>query len=141
MATVGMIKYKKGYKYQLAEEYHHQLPEHLRPDNDYDNGYLSIDKSGFMKVFKGYAWDGPSGPTWDTKNSLRGALVHDCLYQLIRLGYISIEKRKDCDQFAYEIWTEDGMWKWRAKLWLRALKKCAEGSARPSSERPIFMAP
>jgi hypothetical protein len=42
--------------------------------------------SGCGQESKGYAWNGPSGPTLDTRNFMRGSLVHDALYQLMREG-------------------------------------------------------
>ena len=44
-------------------------------------------------VKEGYAWDGASGPTFDTGASMEAALVHDVLYQCMRLGYLSTDQR------------------------------------------------
>ena len=56
------IKYKSGYKYQLAEDYVVVLPI---PYSDYDIecDYLALSGTGVLRIRKGYAWDGPSGPT------------------------------------------------------------------------------
>ena len=40
-------------------------------------------------VERGYAWDGASGPTFDTCGAFEAALVHDVLYQCMRLGYVT----------------------------------------------------
>jgi len=50
--------------------------------------YLKLDGDGQFEFSKGYAWDGPSGSTVDTLNFMRGSLVHDALYQLIRMEKI-----------------------------------------------------
>ena len=55
-----------------------------------------IDRSG-MSVQKDYAWDGPSGPTIDTRNSLRASLVHDVLYQAMREGGLPRTFRRRAD--------------------------------------------
>ena len=39
---------------------------------------------GAVKVYPGYAWDGCSGPTWDTKNTMFAGLLHDIGYQCLR---------------------------------------------------------
>lgn len=80
------IQYKSGYKYQLRKNasirINLQFIKHLDiPFITYINGVL-IAKFG-------YAWDGPSGPTVDTKNFMRGSLFHDVFFQLIREGYLS----------------------------------------------------
>ena len=46
-----------------------------------------------MIVEKDYAWDGPSGPTIDTSNSMRASLVHDVLYQAMREEGLAYEFR------------------------------------------------
>jgi len=80
------IRYRDGYKYQLAED--HTLLIDITPDEGVGNDFVYLGKSGMLVIRKGYAWDGPSGPTVDTRDSLRGSLVHDALYQLMREGYI-----------------------------------------------------
>ena len=44
-------------------------------------------------VEDGYAWDGASGPTVDTRGSFEAALVHDVLYQCMRLGYVTPDEK------------------------------------------------
>ena len=75
-----MISYKKRrrYKYTLLNDYSYQTD--IQVPEDADLGLLKIDPSGLLIIKNGYAWDGPSGPTFDTKNFMRGSLVHDALY-------------------------------------------------------------
>ena len=73
------IAYKAGYKYQLKARYAVQID--IRPAAPIDMEYLGLTTDGTLTVKKGYAWDGPSGPTIDTLNFMRGSLVHDALYQ------------------------------------------------------------
>ena len=55
------------------------------PSNIYttDCGFL---RNGSLVIYKGYEWDGPSGPAIDTDNFMDGSLIHDMLYQLMREG-------------------------------------------------------
>jgi hypothetical protein len=91
----------KRYKYQLVEPY--GLDIGIK-GYTVTTPYLTLDAEGHLEILKGYAWDGPSGPMIDTLESMRGALVHDALYQLIRLkkipfrykGYADLLLKKIC---------------------------------------------
>ena len=85
-AGVRGIAYKDGYRYQLQEGY--SLVISIRPAAAVGNDYIALDPQGALRIAKGYAWDGPSGPTLDTANFMRGSLVHDALYQLMREGLL-----------------------------------------------------
>ena len=103
-----MILYKAGYKYQLAADY--TIQTDIKPDEFARTPRLRLDTDGELYILEGYAWDGPSGPTIDTKNFMRGSLVHDALYQLMRQGHISPENwRKPADDLLIKICREDGM--------------------------------
>ena len=90
-----MIKYKSGYKYQIAETYRVQTS--VFPDHNVKTEYLSLSMSGMLTVWKGYCYDGPSGITYDSKNSMRGALIHDALYQILREKHLDHHWRKQVD--------------------------------------------
>lgn len=105
---MGYISYKKGYKYQLVEKYSTEIP--IEPDSDIESDYIVLSTKGNIIIKKGYAWDGPSCPTIDTLNFMRGSLVHDALYQLMREEML--EKymyRKPVDQLLQKMCKEDGM--------------------------------
>ena len=115
----GPIKYRKGYKYQLAASTSGQTP--IKPDKEIDTEFIKLSKDGFMWIKSGYAFDGASGPTIDTKNTFTPALVHDAFCQLIRNGYLDKSARHEADHLFYEMLRERGMWWLRAKLWLRGV--------------------
>jgi len=103
------INYKGGYKYQLKNGYSIYIGFPAGSIGE----WLKIE-SGTLYIHNRYAWDGPSGPTIDTDNFLRGSLVHDALYQMMREGAIPESCRKDSDIILYWICREDGM------SWIRA---------------------
>jgi hypothetical protein len=107
------IRYRDGYKYQLSAGHSEQVSiiprEHIVVTD-----FIVLSMDGVLIINKGYAWDGPSGPTIDTKNFMRGSLVHDALYQLMREGLISERWREQADKELQRICIEDGMWKIRA---------------------------
>jgi len=114
---VKSITYRNtsGYKYELLKGYSHEVG--IFPDNDIFTRYVSLLKTGALIVSERYAWDGPSGPTWDTKSSLRASLVHDALYQLMASGRLSRDHRQRADELLRDIALEDGLWRLRAWAW------------------------
>ena len=133
------ISYRRGYKYQLAEPY--EINVAVLPERDVSTSHLRLSKDGKLVILDGYAWDGPSGPAIDTTNFMRGSLVHDVLYQLIRLGYLDLQWRDKADEILREICIEDGMSAARAWWVYASVKTFAARAARPSSEPQIFKAP
>lgn len=105
------MKYKGGFKYQLVgdEYYETGIKGYI-----IDTRWLSLSLDGTLLVKDGYAWDGPSGPTIDTPSFMRGSLIHDALYELIRKGFIPQEYKIEADLILKEICLEDDMWEIRA---------------------------
>jgi len=136
---MSKIKYRKGYKYQLVEEY--TIFVGIYPAEDIETDFILLSRDGFLTGKVGYAWDGPSGPTWDTPNFMRGSLVHDKLYQLMRLGLILQSYRGLADRLLREICLEDGMSKIRAWYVYRAVRRFAAPFASPDRLRPPQEAP
>ena len=107
--------------------------------------FCSLTNEGLLTIEPGYAWDGPSGPTFDTPSFMRGSLVHDCLYQLLRetdFGAFAThaERREQADVLLYEICIKDRMWKWRARWVLSAVRK-GGGPAARRAPRKVYEAP
>jgi hypothetical protein len=100
----------KNWKYELLETEVTAVP-HLRGNAATEYFLLS---KGFLYIYPHYAWDGPSGPTVDTKTFMRGSLVHDAICQLCEQGLIDKKYRKVGDELLRKICLEDGMSKFRA---------------------------
>lgn len=132
------LYFKRGYKYQTSREYRIKTAI---------TGYsikllfLSLHPDGLLTIFTGYAWNGASGPTFDTLNSMIGSLIHDVGYQLIRLGLIDPKYKEYLDQVLHDICTEDGMYSWRADYWRWAVLNFGVGSTKPSAEPKEEVAP
>ena len=133
------MKYRKGYKYQLAEDEH--FSTEIFPKEPIDTEFISLSKTGELLVRRGYAWDGPSGPTWDRKENMRGSLAHDALYQLIRQRHIEPYWRQKCDNFMCKCCIEDGMMPVWASLYKRELGKFAGFAADPKNAKKIYEVP
>ena len=126
------MKVRKDYKYQLAETISYYV--NIYPETDIETDFIRLDRVGGLTIKKGYAFDGPSGPTIDTKSFMRGSLFHDALYQLMREGYLLRTNRKKADKVLRRICIEDGMWKVRAWWVYRAVRIGAAQSAKGARE-------
>mgnify|MGYP003624625046 FL=1 len=131
------MRYRAGYKYQLVDDL--TLQTTLRPDKDITTYYIDLTASGLLTVRRGYAYDGPSGPTYDSENSMVPSLFHDAIYQLMRLGLLSRMWRPKADYEFESMLEARGMWWIRRKLWLRAVRLLAAAAAR--DPKPILTAP
>jgi hypothetical protein len=132
------IKYREGYKYQLAEDC-----SVMSGITGYDikTEYIELRPSGILIVKKGYAWDGASGPTVDTLSSMSGSLYHDALYQLMREKRLPPECREAADYLLYRVCVDAGMYELRARVWYDFVRELASGAADPKNDRPILEAP
>jgi hypothetical protein len=134
------IRYRSGYKYQLAEGY--SVKVSITPGQPVKTDFVSLGADGTLVMKRGYAWDGPSGPTIDTKNFMRGSLVHDALYQLMRDAGLSKEQwRDEADLELKRICLEDGMSRLRAWGVHRAVRWGGDPFASPESRKPVETAP
>ena len=133
------LYFRRGYKYQVTQIFHIRLD--IIPFAPIHQPFVRMDMSGNTRIFIGYAWNGASGPTFDTLNSMTGSLVHDVIYQLIRLGLIDPKYKEYGDGLLHDICVEDGMYDWRANYWRWAVLEFGAGSTKPSAEPKEEVAP
>ncbi len=91
-----MRLFKVRYKYTLESNEVYELG--ITFPNDIKLRFLTLSRSGRLEVFMGFGYDGPSGPTIDTKLFIWTSLPHDIIYLLIRLGLLPPEYRKIGDR-------------------------------------------
>jgi len=121
----------RKYKYQLMENYELYIPIRNKIVSE---RFIKLCVDGLLIIKQGYAWDGPSGPTFDTLTFMRGSLVHDAIYQLIRLELLPLLYRKLADELLYSICLEDGMNKFRAWYVYQSVRLFAGLCAKPGSQ-------
>jgi len=86
-----IIRFRDGYKRQLTRDVF--IASTISLPNGVDKvemSWFSIIRASVGSLLhfkKGYAYDGASGPTIDTKTVIRGPLCHDGWYQAIREGH------------------------------------------------------
>lgn len=114
------IYYKAGYKYQFTRDYSCftgiLLPQDIIRD------FYTLTANGWCHIKKGYAWDGASGPTFDTKDSMRASAIHDCYCQAAKDRLIDYKiVAPHYHKVFRDICVEDGMWGARAWAWHHAV--------------------
>jgi hypothetical protein len=118
----GIVYWKikhSEYKYMLAEDY----KIHINIMGfSFSNKYFRLYKNGSLVVKKYYCWDGASGPTWDDRSNMRGSLIHDVIYQMIRMHFLHKKYRAYADDLFYKLLREDGMCLIRAKYYWLAVR-------------------
>lgn len=133
MNTQACYRKLKSYKYQLMEDFEYETGFEIV--EAIDTEFIKMSQNGDMTVNKYYAWDGASGPTIDTPNSMRASLVHDALYQLMRMSKLPQKFVKPADKLFRKILIEDGMSEFRAGGWYNALRIFKGKHAKPSPEQ------
>lgn len=126
------MKYRDlyGWKYQLLETHHERTP--IKPVGQYeiDTDFIRLDLFGNLTVRAGYCWDGPSGPAVDTDNFMCPSLVHDALYQLIRMGKLPEAYKGQIDDHLKTMTKIRGMSSIRA-WWVRTGVWFGKGAIKP----------
>lgn len=119
------------YKYELTRDYPGQ--DTGITGREGGNPFVHIAADGKLDIQTGYAWDGPSGPAIDTDSFMRGSLVHDALYQLMRERVLDHRAdRKAADVLLRRLCREDGMWPIRAWYVYRSVRWFGGSSAKPA---------
>ena len=109
-----------------------------RYDDRHTRLFALLSRDGLW-VYEGYRWDGASGPTIDTEDSMQGSLFHDVIYQMMREGELPADVirpryliRAWADWQFRRILKEDGMPRARRSLWFRMVRKYAAYAAEPT---------
>lgn len=134
------IKYRSGYKYQLASNY--SIKTNIKPKKKVNQKFITLTKNGNLTVLDGYAWDGPSGPVLDTKENIRASLVHDAFYQLMRLRHLTAKRHKDkADKLFERMCVQDGVPRITARIYYLGLKMGGKPSTDPKNKKKVRRAP
>ena len=78
------------YKYKAVKDFHTQTRV---KGYDIDLKYLRLMPEGNLLIRSGYCCDGASGPTMDDDSNMQAGFAHDGLYQMLRMGKLSINLR------------------------------------------------
>ena len=123
------MKYSEyKYKFKVEENFSIELPIRIA---DFEHQYASL-KDGVLEIKKGYAWDGAPGPIINTQDTLVASLVHDVLYQAMKLNLIksNSENKKTADKIFFEILKMHGVNAIRRKVWYFAVRLFGKKSTK-----------
>ncbi len=157
---MSRIHFKGGYKYRLVKPFTIDTPIKPLLVKPIDTEYIKLSIDGRLEIIRGYNWDGPSGPPkklaqaplgigwvyrkWFLSQFMRGSLVHDALYQLMREGYLlggNSEQRKAIDRLLQQHCLEDGMTRIRAWWIYKGVHWGARKSSTAYNIRKVQIAP
>lgn len=140
------IWYRQGYRYQLAGDYVQRI--RIRPADPIVTQFIELTSEGVLTVRKGYCWDGPSVPepfaTFGARGMaqlMRGSLVHDACYQLMREALLSERERLAADDELRRMCLEDGMTEDEAESVWRGVRDYGGRSADPHRAQAPVCAP
>jgi len=133
----GPMKFREGFKYQLEDDVIFGLPDAFI-EFTYKTWFIQLDQCT-LTLRRGYACDGPSGPTIDSRCGMRPACLHDAIYQMVREEVLPPEFKAVADQLFHAGLIHDGMGKIRAWAWYQAVKHFGKSSA--IRNRDILLAP
>jgi hypothetical protein len=85
-------------------------------------GFISFYPNGQVKVKAGFCWDGASGPTIDTLDSVCASLGHDVYYKLMGQRLLPSTYKDEADQWFFSRLKDDGMVEFRAFAWYKAVR-------------------
>jgi hypothetical protein len=121
---MNRIRYLEGMKYVLSDDHMVKTPIE---GADIIDPWFRLFPDGRLHILAGFAWDGPSGPTFDTRDSLRASLVHDVFCILIRDRRLAFDWQDTVNEFFREMFLEDALMSadrdfaeltgWRKKLY------------------------
>lgn len=130
------------YKYEVLQDYRVKL--HFKPKKRIESEFYIFDTDGWLTIKKGYRWNGASGPTWDTRSTIRASAVHDVIYQMIRRSQLDPGLKDLGDRELQIIMIEDyhprnkisNQWSnFRAGYYYQAVKYVGGSSCKPGSEK------
>jgi hypothetical protein len=85
-------------------------------------GFIYFYPNGQVKVKAGFCWDGASGPTIDTLDSVCASLGHDVYYKLMGQRLLPSTYKDEADQWFFSRLKDDGMVEFRAFAWYKAVR-------------------
>lgn len=116
------------YKYQLVEQFSHRVKLSIGISTNFIKVNFP-EPDGIIRIEIGYTWDGSTMSS--DKHAMKASLVHDALYQLMRLGQLDISYREYADQLYRDLCIEAGMSKFQANIRYWCLQKFAKRGAMP----------
>jgi hypothetical protein len=133
--------FKIGNAYQLQDE-EYSLIVDIAPIADIHTPLVSLVREGDkarLTIRRFFCWDGCSGPTIDDDTNMRGCMIHDALYYLLRMGMLDLGWRYAVDRELYKAMLQDCAPRFRATYYQWAVNEFALKAA--VTPRQLYVAP
>ena len=156
MQRANKLEWTEGYKYRTSKTF--WVFTNIRPFYEVQIGRITLTVEGLLIIDRGYSWDGPSGPTIDTKNFMVGGIVHDALYEILRCPTKLLDRkcdivrgseavhaatheqvREEADKMLLDLVRADGMSEFRSNYVYKGVRVGGESSAE--KPRKVYVAP
>lgn len=134
---MNVVRYRDGYRFQLAEPFQIQTPIRASCAG---NHFVGL-QDGMLTIAAGFAWDGASGPIDQAHYVIRASLCHDAFYLLFRECGLSLGWRDEVDTLLGVMMEEDGAHPLLASAAYQAVRKFGAQHADPRAVRPVLVAP
>lgn len=131
-----MLKYRKNYKYQLAEDVTWMTG--ILPKESCVLPRVLLETNGALFVAEGYAWDGCSGPVIDRKRNMRAGAVHDALYLLMRAGLLPHRYWPQADAEFARVLLDAGNAEWLVNIYVKGLAWANGKHAHPDNRKRVY---
>ena len=129
------MKYRKGYKYQLAED---ELFITKLYGYNIITKRIELHPDGSLIVREGYACDGPSGPTIDRRENMSAAVLHDALYELMRKALLLHLHWPEADAEYGKQMKKCGAWDITVAINIAGLKFMNGKCALPKNRKKVY---
>ena len=133
------MKFRKKYKYQLADDLY-WLTE-IHPKQDAILPRVELLKTGELHISEGFAWDGCSGPVIDRQRNMRAGAVHDGLYLLMRAGQLPARYWQAADAEFEKVLLEAGNSRWLVRGYVAGLRWAKGKHANPENRKRVYENP
>ena len=130
------MKYRKGFKYQIAEDL--ILQTSFRPESNIYSDFCCLTMNGELLLKRGFAWDGASGPVVDRKSNMIAGAGHDGLYRLMRKGLLDHNLWPEADAMFAKWLKDNGAWALTIKIDSLGLKIANGAAANPSNKAKVY---
>lgn len=124
------MRYSKGYRYMIEENFTVATP--VKPEKEILTWYADLSIGGLLTVKLGFAYDGSSGPTIRTDNTMQPSAEHDVFYKFMRKKLLGLSWRPIVDKFLRTRLIEEGMCEFRADYWYKGVRIGADKAAKNS---------
>lgn len=114
------IAYVKADKFILGRDEFFSLP--FKPKETIRTSYCTFYDNGDLHIKRGFLWSA-NFPAINTENTKPASLLHDCIYNLIKDGFLPREPyREHGDRLLYDVLIECNVLQYRAFAWYKAVQ-------------------